>query len=138
MKSTTKKRSRTNYAAAAAASATLLASCHQLSEAFCTNNFVTNHHCSYYDRGCRNQLFSKKGSTSKTRSKRSSSSSTSSVAVEEVKPLTSVSEERRLNALDALSKKRTAGDDLSVSPLFADMDAAAMLLETFTQATNGR
>ncbi|KAK1736617.1 RNA polymerase sigma factor [Skeletonema marinoi] len=64
------------------------------------------------------------GSTSKTRSKRSSSSS-SSVA------------ERRLNALDALSKKRTAEDDLSVSPLFADMDAAAMLLETFTQATNG-
>ncbi len=59
------------------------------------------------------------------------------MAVEEVKPLTSVSEERRLNALDALSKKRTAGDDLSVSPLFADMDAAAMLLETFTQATNG-
>lgn len=54
-----------------------------------------------------------------------------------MKPLTSVSEERRLNALDALSKKRTAGDDLSVSPLFADMDAAAMLLETFTQATNG-
>jgi len=133
MKSTnTKKRSRTNYAAAAA-SVTLLASCHQLSEAFCTNS-VSNP-CSY-GRGCRNQLFSKKGSTSKTRSKRSSSSS-SSVAVEEVKPLTSVSKERRLNALDALSKKRTAEDDLSVSPLFADMDAAAMLLETFTQATNG-
>jgi len=131
MKSSTKKRSRTNYAAAAA-SATLLASCHQLSEAFCTNNIVSNH-CPY-GRGCRNQLFSKKGSSSTTRSKRSSSSS---VAVEEVKPLTSVSEERRLNALDALSKKRTADDDLSVSPLFADMDAAAMLLETFTQATNG-
>eukprot|EP00985_Skeletonema_marinoi_P009170 scaffold4242_cov117-Skeletonema_marinoi.AAC.1 len=133
MKSTsTKKRSRTNYAAAAA-SVTLLASCHQLSEAFCTNSI--SNPCSY-GRGCRNQLFSKKGSTSKTRSKRSSSSS-SSVAVEEVKPLTSVSKERRLNALDALSKKRTAEDDLSVSPLFADMDAAAMLLETFTQATNG-
>jgi len=60
------------------------------------------------------------------------------VVVEEVKPLTSVSKERRLNALDALTKKRSNDNDLlNGSPLFADMDAAAMLLEAFTQATNG-
>ena len=131
----TKKRRRTSYAAAAA-SITLLASCRQLSEAFCTNSRMVTDPCSY-SRGCRHQLFAKKRANSKTRSDRSSSFR--SVAIEEVKPLTAVSKERRRNALEALTKKRSASDDdlLDSPPLFADMDAAAMLLETFTQATNG-
>jgi RNA polymerase sigma factor (sigma-70 family) len=135
MQLTRKKRSCTNYAAAAT-SITLLASCHQLSDAFCTHNSrILKSNC-LHGRGCRHQLFSKKGSSSNIRSNRSSSPSRS-VVVEEVKPLTSVSKERRLNALDALTKKRSDNDLLNGSPLFADMDAAAMLLETFTQATNG-
>lgn len=146
MKLTKKKRSRNNNYAATA-SITLLASYHhQLSDAFCTHNnsrIVSSNKCSY-GRGCRYQLFAKKGSTSNTQSRinKRSPASSRSVAVEEVKPLTSVSKERRLNALDALTNKRSSGDldnDLlnGDAPLFADMDAAAMLLETFTQATNG-
>lgn len=51
--------------------------------------------------------------------------------------MTSVSEERRLSALEALTQQQRGNKDGYDSPsLFADMDAAAMLLETFTQATN--
>src|SRR5210317_1740527 len=138
-----KKRCRNNYAAAAAASFSLLAtSSPQLSDAFCIHNsrvVSKNNNNSLCSHGrCRNTLYAQKGSNSKTRNNlRSSSSSQSSVAVEEVKPLTSVSNERRLNALEALTKKRSGDDLMDSPPLFADMDAAAMLLETFTKATNG-
>lgn len=63
-------------------------------------------------------------------SARRSSSSRASTVVEEVQPLTTASEQRRRGALDALTQHRRCD-----SSLFADMDAAAMLLETFTQAT---
>ena len=55
-----------------------------------------------------------------------------------LQPLTSASEERRLSALEALTQQQQKDDDEGYGspPLFADMDAAAMLLETFTQATN--
>jgi len=57
--------------------------------------------------------------------------------VEEVQPLTSASQERRLSALEALTQQQRGNKKGYDSPsLFADMDAAAMLLETFTQATN--
>lgn len=54
-----------------------------------------------------------------------------------MQPLTSVSKEKRLSALEALTQKQRGTEkqyDIE-SPLFADMDAAAMLLETFTQAS---
>ena len=144
MRMKTKKRCRNNYAAAAAASFSLLAtSCPQLTDAFCIHNSRVvskkNNNSLCSNGRCRNTLYAKKGSNSKTRNnlRSSSSSSQSSVAVEEVKPLTSVSKERRLNALEALTKKRSGGDLIDNPPLFADMDAAAMLLETFTKATNG-
>ena len=55
-----------------------------------------------------------------------------------LQPLTSASEERRLSALEALTQQQQKDGDEGYGspPLFADMDAAAMLLETFTQATN--
>ncbi|KAL7467776.1 hypothetical protein ACHAXS_008015 [Conticribra weissflogii] len=80
---------------------------------------------------------SRKTSGNNNQNNRSSSHS----IVEEVQPLTSVPKERRLNALNALTQQQLKkgskqGDKwFEESPLFADMDAAAMLLETFTQAT---
>jgi len=70
--------------------------------------------------------------------------SSSHSVVEEVQPLTSVSKERRLNALNALTQQQLKKGSnqgerwFDESPLFADMDAAAMLLETFTQATKSQ
>lgn len=137
MKSIRKRRCRNDYTATATASFTLLASCHRLSDAFSAQNsrILFSHNTFSYGR-CRHPLFAKRDSSSKTQNDMPLSSQLS-VAVEEVKPMTSVSRERRLNALEALTKKRS-GEDFVDSPLFADMDAAAMLLETFTQATNGR
>lgn len=80
-------------------------------------------------------LFARKQQKSSP-AKRPPSASGSSTVIEEVKPLMSVSEERRLSALEALTQQQREKDKRYDSPLFADMDAAAMLLETFTQATN--
>eukprot|EP00578_Thalassiosira_sp_NH16_P013974 CAMPEP_0181126038 /NCGR_PEP_ID=MMETSP1071-20121207/27393_1 /TAXON_ID=35127 /ORGANISM="Thalassiosira sp., Strain NH16" /LENGTH=755 /DNA_ID=CAMNT_0023211567 /DNA_START=89 /DNA_END=2357 /DNA_ORIENTATION=- len=80
-------------------------------------------------------LFARKQQKSSP-AKRPPSASSSSTVIEEVKPLMSVSEERRLSALEALTQQQREKDKTYDSPLFADMDAAAMLLETFTQATN--
>ncbi|KAL9183538.1 hypothetical protein ACHAXT_004394 [Thalassiosira profunda] len=64
--------------------------------------------------------------------------SRSPTIIEEVQPLTSVSKEKRLSAMEALTrqqkgKKNGKSPD---SPLFSDMDAAAMLLDTFTQSSD--
>ena len=75
--------------------------------------------------------------------KKSSSSvdaATSSISeeIQEVKPLTSVSEERRRSALEAMNKEQQHNrndkkqDDLDSPEILAGMDAAAMLLEAFT------
>lgn len=81
-----------------------------------------NHH-----RGRRGSFFAQK------QSPRSSFS-----IIEEVQPLTSASNEKRLSAIEALrqqQQQQTNDSNSKESPLFADMNAAAMLLETFTQAT---
>jgi len=84
----------------------------------------------------RPSLFARKQQTSNSSNR--PSSSRSSTIIEEVQPLTSVSKERRLSAIEALTQQQRGNekDNGYDSPLFADMDAAAMLLETFTQGTN--
>ncbi|KAL7515646.1 hypothetical protein ACHAXN_013301 [Cyclotella atomus] len=70
---------------------------------------------------------------------RSSSSSASSAVIEQVQPIESASRERRLTALQALTKQRLRNEQSTTNIdddlLFADMDAASMLLESFTQST---
>jgi len=84
----------------------------------------------------RPSLFARKQKHINSSSNRPSASGSSTV-VEEVQPLTSVSKERRLSALEALTQQQRGNNQKGLdSPLLADMDAAAMLLETFTQATN--
>jgi len=68
---------------------------------------------------------------------------TSSTAeeVQEVKPLTSVSEERRRSALEAMNKeqqrnRKDAEQDLDSPEILAGMDAASMLLEAFASSEN--
>lgn len=85
----------------------------------------------------RSSLYARKESSSSSRS-----SSRSTAVIEEVQPLTSASEERRLNALEALTKQRLSNgakalSDLDDDGMFANMDAAALLLESFTQNSNG-
>jgi len=79
-----------------------------------------------------------------TKSSSSAKKSKSSSIIEEVKPLSSVSQEKRLRAIEALAaqqqqrakKKNKTNNKLDKDPLLLqNMDAAAMLLETFTQAT---
>lgn len=100
-----------------------------------TTTFVTSHGRNY-----RSLLFASNGKDG--RSKNQNRLASRSPIIEKVQPLTSASEERRINALNALTqqqlKKGSKNGDkwFEESPLFADMDAAAMLLETFTQATN--
>ena len=87
----------------------------------------------------RPSLFARKQQKSGSPNSSRPASSRSSTIIEEVQPLTSVSEERRLSALEALTQKQRKneeGDDNDSPELFADLDAAAMLLETFTQATD--
>lgn len=64
--------------------------------------------------------------------------------IEEVQPMTSASNEKRISAIEALRKQtinsgseqqRTNNNSSTESPLFDEMNAAAMLLETLTQAT---
>ncbi|KAL3805689.1 hypothetical protein HJC23_005933 [Cyclotella cryptica] len=88
-------------------------------------------------------LYARKEAEVRIGSGTSSSSSRSSSLIEEVQPLTTASEERRLNALQALTRQQlsegkkwaTAATEMEEDPLFADMDAAALLLESFTQTT---
>lgn len=66
----------------------------------------------------------------------SSGSSRSSAVIEQVQPLKSASQERRLNALEALTKQRLSNsrsENIDDDSLLENMDAAAMLLESFTQ-----
>eukprot|EP00956_Cyclotella_meneghiniana_P022297 scaffold41942_cov72-Cyclotella_meneghiniana.AAC.17 len=93
-----------------------------------------------YQRHTNFSLCARKEVVDKNRSTSNPSSSSSSAVIEQVQPLESVSEERRLNALKTLTKQRLSNgrrkaaknmnDDES---LFAEMDAATMLLDTFTQ-----
>eukprot|EP00571_Detonula_confervacea_P012082 CAMPEP_0172312486 /NCGR_PEP_ID=MMETSP1058-20130122/17671_1 /TAXON_ID=83371 /ORGANISM="Detonula confervacea, Strain CCMP 353" /LENGTH=783 /DNA_ID=CAMNT_0013025965 /DNA_START=76 /DNA_END=2427 /DNA_ORIENTATION=+ len=86
-------------------------------------------------RSSRPSLFARKQQKPKP-ANRPSTSRRSSTIIEEVQPLTSVSKEKRLSALEALTQDQRGSGKRYDSPLLADMDAAAMLLETFTQATN--
>jgi len=82
---------------------------------------------------CKPALHARKSSTRSKVSPGGGISSSLSEEVEEVKPLTSAPIERRLGALEALTEQqRNRGDQ----NLFADMDASAMLLETFLKANN--
>ncbi|KAL7541606.1 hypothetical protein ACHAXR_011064 [Thalassiosira sp. AJA248-18] len=86
----------------------------------------------------RPSLFARKQQKPNSPANRQPSSSRSSTTIEEVQPLTSVSQEKRLSALQALTQQQRGKKGKEKipfdSPLFDDMDAAAMLLETFTQA----
>ena len=99
----------------------------------------------------RPSLFARKKQQDKlnnTNTKSSSSSakkSKTSSIIEEVKPLSSVSQEKRLRAIEALAAqqqqqqqqgKKNNSIDSKDPLLLQNMDAAAMLLETFTKATN--
>ena len=82
-------------------------------------------------------LHSEKESGSNSRS-----SSRSSALIEEVKPLTTVSKERRSNAIKALTKQQLlrnrskAAKDIDDDSLFSNMDAASIMLESFAQNSN--
>jgi len=84
--------------------------------------------------------------TNTNKSSSSAKKSKTSSIIEEVKPLSSVSQEKRLRAIEALAaqqqqqqqrakKNKNNGVDSKDPLLLQNMDAAAMLLETFTQAT---
>lgn len=88
----------------------------------------------------------KLNTTNTNTSSSSAKKSKSSSIIEEVKPLSSVSQEKRLRAIEALAaqqqqqqqrakKNKNNGVDSKDPLLLQNMDAAAMLLETFTQAT---
>ena len=92
-------------------------------------------------------LFARKGSgtarSSPSKNNTKNNRSSSSTIIEQVKPITSVSQAKRLSAIEALTRQQrrernsdNIGDASSTlsSPLLADMDAAAMLLETFTKS----
>ena len=88
----------------------------------------------------------KLNNTNTNTSSSSAKKSKSSSIIEEVKPLSSVSQEKRLRAIEALAaqqqqqqrakKNKNNGIDNKDPLLLQNMNAAAMLLETFTQATN--
>lgn len=84
----------------------------------------------------------KEGNSKNNRSISNSSSSSSSAVIEQVQPLESVSEERRLNALKTLTKqrlsngRRKAAKNMNDEALFAEMDTATMLLDTFTHTSS--
>lgn len=139
--------------AAAVAGLAILSSCnnrHILCSAFQSPAFLTpttNKYCnsSHGNQIRRPSLFARKQQTASSTSGTSSnrSASRSSTIIEEVKPLTSVSQEKRLSAIMALQREtrrgsggRRSSSDIDSDPLFADMDAAAMLLDTFTQVTD--
>ena len=84
---------------------------------------------------CSPSLQARKSNKRKSSSVDAVTSSTSE-EVQEVKPLTSVSEERRRSALEAMNKEqqrnRKGAQDLDSPEILAGMDAASMLLESFT------
>lgn len=60
--------------------------------------------------------------------------------VEQVKPITSASEERHLSAIQALARqqlKKGSSGSVEESPLLTDTDGAMMLMEKFSPVTNG-
>ena len=139
MKPSTMMRKRT----ATAAGVTVALCSSQQSHALSTSRTLSFISTTNYGRS-RPSLFARKKSSSVRRGPQSSagSSSRSSSLIQEVQPLTSVSEEKRLSALEALTLQQQKRGNKNKeqqqydSPLFADMDAATMLLETFTQATD--